>query len=144
MRHGTRMAVVLEAILDSGFMVTVDLGSSTFWELDDEASREFIAHALNVGLATCGWILVASDEPIASIPVVGPRRRMDRVSVNDDHSRVMRGSVVELVFDDGSERVVVKDALAAYEDGVREVREVHVLRLPDDGTIRPLDLDSLG
>lgn len=144
MRHGTRMEIVLEAILDTGFMGTVDAGSSIFWELEDEESRRLIARALNVGLACCGWTLVVGDRRAASVPVVGPRRRVDRVPVVGDFARLSRGSVIQLDFDDDAEPVVVKDTIVEYsEAGLRRVSEVQVLRLPADGVMRPLDLDTL-
>lgn len=135
------MEVVLEAILDSGFEVTAATGD-TCWELDDEESRGQIARVLNVGMATGGWLLVA-DSPIIEIPVAGPQRRVDRFPVPDEIRRLNRGCLVELRFQDGSELVVVRDVRSEFGGDRRLEREARVLRLPADGVIRPMDLETL-
>lgn len=143
MRHGTRMRVVLEAILDTGFEATVDLGSSVVWELDDEVTRQQLAQVLNIGLATCGWVLLAGDARSAAIQVDGPRRRMDRVPLADTPTRLARGSIMDLGFDDTTERVVVRDIHWERVDGKRRLIDAQILRLPSDGIVRPMDLESL-
>ncbi len=143
MRHGTRMEVVLEAILDTGFETTVDLSSSVVWELDDEVTRQQLARVINIGLATCGWVLLAGDTRSAAIPIAGPRRRMERVSLPDQPTRLARGSIMELAFDDTTERVVVRDIHWERVDGRRRLIDAQVLRLPSDGIVRPMDLESL-